>query len=228
MIKLPDNPAERKKIMTLASLGGLALLYVLFTFVLQPYLSGMQVKRTRTAELDDLIWRAKRDLDGTERNMARNADLVAELLRISESDRHILRPSLGNYLLVASAVLNEAARGLPLKLDNINEVPAAAAAPARPAATTGDAPKPAPSTSRFAPYIVNVSLTSGMHALVEFIGRLERENPYITVSRLIVMENKETDPELHFVSIHVQWPVWVDNDHPRRLEAEQIADQERQ
>ncbi len=228
MIKLTDNPNERKKIFALMGVGGLALLYVLFVFVVQPYLSSIQTKKARVSELEeDLIWRARRDLAGVDSNMENNAALVRELLVLSEVNRVILRPSLGNYLLVASAVIKEAAQGLSISIDNINEVPAPASARTTAPAVGGSRP-PSTATARFTTYTVNVSLSGGMHALVEFTGRLEHKNTYLAITRLIIMENQEADPETHFISMHIQWPIWVDNDHPRRLEAEQIADEERQ
>ncbi len=227
MIKLPENPTERKKIIALMCIGGLAVLYLAFMFGVKPYMASQQNKKERVTELEDLIWRAQRDLSGVERSMERNAALVKDLLTISEVQRFILRPSLGNYLLVANEILHEAAKDLKLSLDNVSEVPRPAP-PATLPATAGQAPKTPASTIRFSPYTVNLSITGGLHALVEFLHRLESSNPYLAATRVVIMQQDGHAPETHFVSVHVQWPTWVDNDHPRRLEAEQIADEERQ
>jgi hypothetical protein len=225
LIKLPDNPKDRKKVIAALCLGGLVVFYLALTFGLQPYLAGKRARKDRVAELEDSIWRAQKEMDSVARNMEQNKLLVKELLRISEIEGFILRPSLGNYLLVANGILGKAAEGLRISLDSVSEIPQAVpSGPDKPET----AAKPSPDAARLSTYTVNLALTGGMHALVQFVNRLESGNPYIAITRLEVLEQGKTDPENHVVRIHVQWPVWVDNDHPRRLEAEQIADEESQ
>lgn len=231
MIKLPDNPADRKKVIAALCIGGLGFVYLVFTFGIQPYLAGMQTRRARVVELEDSIWRAQNDLNSVDRNLEQNAQVVKDLLSASESLRYILRPSLGNYLLVATEIINTAAAGLHLSIDNVSEVPRPPAPPAKSKetpASSKDKETPPSAAARFAPYTVNVSLTGGLHPLIQFLNRLESANPYIILPRMVIMEQSEIDPERHFVSLHIQWPTWVDDDHPRRLEAELIADEDRQ
>lgn len=222
MIRLPDNPADRKKAFAAMAVGGLALLYVAFTYGLQPYRASVNTRRERVAELENEIWRAQKDLSAIDRVHEQNNEIVARILAASEQDRHILRPSLGNYLLVATDEINRAAAGLDIQVDTINEVPRTAAVVPK----KGDGTAPPP--NRYAPYTVNVSITGGLHELARFLHRLESANPYATVTRLIVMEQSAETPEKHFISLHLQWPIWVDEGHPQRLQAEMIADEERQ
>lgn len=219
MIKLPDNPEDRKKAIAAIAVGGLALLYVLFAFGIQPYRASLTERKERSAELEDKIWRAQKDLDGMDPAREKNNAIVARILVASEQDRHILRPSLGNYLLVATDLINRAAAGLAIQINTINELPRA---------TQSTKKGNASSSNRFASYTVNLSLTSGLHELARFIHRLESDNPYITVTRLIIMEQSAVNPERHFTSLHLQWPIWADEEQPQRLQAEQIADEERQ
>ncbi len=222
MIRLPDNPADRKKAFAAMAVGGLALLYVAFTYGLQPYRASVNTRRERVAELENEIWRAQKDLGSIDRVREQNNEIVMRILAASEQDRHILRPSLGNYLLVATDEINRAAAGLDIQVDTINELPRTAAVV--PKKSEGTAPPP----NRYAPYTVNVSITGGLHELARFLHRLESTNPYATVTRLIVMEQSDKTPEKHFISLHLQWPIWVDEGHPQRLQAEMIADEERQ
>ncbi len=222
MIKLPDNPADRKKAIAGMALGGLALLYVAFTFGLQPYRASVRARRVRVAELENEIWRAQKDLSAIDQVREQNNQIVARILAASEQDRHILRPSLGNYLLVATDAINRAAAGLDIQIDTIKELPQpVTAAPKKTEETK-------PPQNRFAPYSVNLSVIGGMHELARFLHRIESDNPYATVTRLIVMEQTADTPEKQFISLHLQWPTWVDEGHPQRLQAEMIADEERQ
>lgn len=224
MIRLPDNPADRKKVLAAMAVGGLALLYVAFTFGLQPYRASVSARRARVAELENEIWRAQKDLAAIDRVREQNNEIVAQILVASEQDRHILRPSLGNYLLVATDVINRAAAGMDIQVDTINELPRVE--PVGPKKSGGTKPELPP--KRFEPYSVNVSATGGLHELARFLQRLESGNPYATVTRLVVMEQSEKNTEKHFISLHLQWPTWADEGHPQRLQAEIIADEERQ
>jgi len=222
VIKLPQNPKERKKVIAILCVGAIGILYLVFAFGLQPYIAGMQTRKARIAELEDSIWRAQKDLNSMDSNIEKNALLVKELLAISESRGYILRPSLGNYLLVANGILRSAADGLPILMDGISE------ASQGPTGKQDKDGKKSPETARFAPYTVNLTINGGMHGLSRFLRNLESGNPYVAVTRLAIMGQGETDPETHYINLNIQWPIWVDNDHPRRLEAEQIADEERQ
>jgi len=222
VIKLPNNPSDRKKVIAAIGVGAIGILYLLFTFALQPYLANMNMRRARIAELEDSIWRAEKDLNSADLNMESNAAIVKDLLTVSEVRHFILRPSLGNYLLVANGILRSASERLQISLDIISEVPQNV-----PKRQEQDE-KNTSETSRFAPYTVSLNITAGMHALVKVLHQIETENPYVTLMRLMIMKQENTTPEEHVVNMHIQWPIWVDNDHPRRLEAEQIADEERQ
>lgn len=216
MIRLPENPEDRKKVIAAMAVGGIALLYVVFTFGLQPYRASLLARQVRVNELEEQIWRAQKDLNAIDRVNEANNAIVAQILAASEQDRHILRPSLGNYLLVATDVINRATAGLSLQIDTINELPRSAPA------------TKSPTANRFSPYTVNLSITGGLHNLARLLHRLESKNPYITVTRLIVMEQSAANPERLFISLHLQWPIWEDKEHPQRLQAERIADEERQ
>lgn len=221
MIRLPENPDERKKAIAAIALGVVVLLFVTFMYGLQPYLASIRARKERVTELEDEIWRAEKEIKAMDRIREQNNDIVTRILNESEVKRHILRPSLGNYLLVATEVINQAASGIKISIEAINEMPA-------PAVTTKKGQAKNQQDDRFAPYTINLSLTAGLHDLARFIHRLESGNPYLAVTRLIVMAQSSENPEQHFISIHLQWPIWVDDEHPQRLKAERIADEERQ
>ncbi len=220
MIGLSKDKNARSKITIFLGVVALLVLFLLVHFVILPFFQDMRSHRARAAELENSIWKARHDLDTTERNRLRNTETVAAILYASETQRHILRPSLGNYLLVASDILTSHADALDLKLDSVTEI------------TSVQNLLPAPDgkernrSTRFAPYTVNVSLTAGLHRLARLMHQMEASNPYLSVTRLVVMEQSEKTPDAHAVNLHIQWPIWIENDHPQRLAAEQLVDEE--
>lgn len=217
-IKLPDDRNERIKILFMAGLFGIGILYVLVAFVVLPYFAAVSQDRRRLAELDELLWRAERDINQTERNRTQNAETIQQILGISEIQRHILRPSLGNYLLVAEDILKRAVQDLPVEILSIREI--------------SGVPPPIPETGLPAgrgalwPYSVTINLHANLHTLVRFTNRLRRENPYLAITSLNINAGPPTVPVMHNISIQIQWPVWSDPEHPNRLAAELLADEE--
>jgi len=230
VIKLPDSPEDRKKAFVAIGVVGAGVAYALFTFGIQPYFASVQTRRARVTELQALIDKGQQDANTTERNRKQNAAIIEELLAASEKYNYILRPSLGNYLLVATEIINTTADGLKLSIDNISEVPrpAVAAPVKKKSENKEEQDKQSAYEPKFLSYTVNVSLNSGAHALAQFLNRLESSNPYVTISRLVIMEQSDKDPDKHFVSLHIQWAIWQDEDYPRRLAAELIADEDNQ
>jgi len=230
VIKLPDSPEDRKKVFIVIGLVGAGLAYAFFTFGIQPYFASVQARKARIAELQGLIDKGQRDVSATDRSRTQNAVIVEALLAASEKHHYILRPSLGNYLLVATDIINAATAGLKITVENISEVPRpVVAAPVKKTAEKPeDKDKPKPYEPKFQSYTVNVSLTCSAHALAQFLNHLESANPYVAISRMVVMEQSEKDPDNHFISLHIQWAIWQDEDYPRRLEAERIADEDQE
>lgn len=220
-IKLPDDKQERIKIFVLIGIFATAISYVGATFLLGPYFKAGREKRARIAELDDLLWRAEKDINSIRGNLRRNTVTVSNILAISESQRYILRPSLGNYLLVASEEIEKAANAAGVTIDNIRD-------------TSGPPPKVTDGESkninhsRFWSFAVDISLQADIFDTINFLDQLLKRNPYIAVYKLAIIPRDDASPLKHMINIGIQWPVWRDNDHPNKLAAEQLADEEQQ
>ncbi len=219
-IKLPEDRNERTKIFVMIGLFAAGILYALVAFVLLPYIASVGQDRRRLAELEDLLWRAEREINSTEHNRRRNTITIKEILSISENHRFILRPSLGNYLLVAEDILNRAATDFPLEIVSVREA--------------SGTPPPIPETGLPAgrgflwPYGVSLSLRANLHTAIRYINRLKQENPYLAITSLNINAGPATVPVRHNITMQVQWPVWSDPEHPNRLAAELLADEEQQ
>ncbi|MBT3193030.1 MAG: hypothetical protein HN341_10785 [Verrucomicrobia bacterium] len=218
-MKLPADKNERTKILLLIGIGVAAIGYGVYMFGLSPLLAKRKATQARIAELEDLLWKGRKDIDMVPQYLKQNGEVLDQILQVSEVKRQILRPNLGNYLLVAADIIGHNADVLDLNIDSINETSAMNRTGAPNASADTDGP-------RFKPYTVNVTLTCGLGDLVRLLAALETENPYLCITRLGVIGRSDS-PERHAISFDVQWPIWEDNAHPMRLAAERLSDKEK-
>jgi hypothetical protein len=218
-MNFPDNKEDKNKILLLMGIVLLAVGFGIYSFGISPYFKNRKAMRIESEDLSDKLWQARKDIRNLSRNIDRNTELVDQILKVSEEDRYILRPNLGNYLLVASDILNSQAEALGLTIESINET-------MRITITPEELKKRDANGPRFTPYAINVTLSCGMHDLVRLVQQLEDNNPYMCITRLGVL-NQDDSAEIHSVSFDVQWPVWIDNAHPVQLAAERLSDKER-
>jgi len=218
-MKLPSDKNERNKIFMVIGIAVAAIGYGVYTFGVNPLMAKRQATYARISELEELLWQGRRDINMIPQNRRQNCKLLSEILETSETKRQIIRPNLGNYLLVAADIVGRHAEPLGLKIDTINQMTPTHRQPVAGA-------KRDPNGPRFRVYTVNVSLSAGLSDLAMLIGALERDNPYLCISRLGVIGDATT-PEKHNVSFDVQWPIWIDASHPMQLAVEKLNDEER-
>jgi hypothetical protein len=217
-MKLPEDKAERNKMLGLIGVGVIALAYVTFAFGISPFFQKQNAAEIRISELDDRLWKSKKDIQNAPLNSQKNNELLTQILEASEKEQHILRPSLGNYLLVATDIISRHADAVGITIESISET--------RP--TNSQLPEGHdPNGPRFKAYTVNVKLTCNVLELMKLIEALETANPYLCITRMGIF-GRATDIEQHAVSFDVQWPAWIDNDLPLQLAAEQLSDEERE
>ena len=219
-MKLPEDKNERNKMLGLIGIGILGLAYVVFTFGLSPFFQKQATAEARITELGDMLWRSKKDIQNAPLHLKQNDKVLTHVLNVSEKKRQILRPSLGNYLLVATDIITGHADAAGLTIDTINTTTVI---------QNDKNSKPderAPNAPRFQPYAVNISLNCNLLDLMKLFNALESSNPYLCVTRMGVFNNPD-DFEKHAVSFDVEWPIWLDNDMPLKLSAEKFSDEER-
>jgi hypothetical protein len=219
-MKLPDDKNERDKMLILIAIGVAATLYCSYRFGVKPLLARRAAARARIVEVEDLLFRAGNDIALVPQYLKQNRVVLNHILEISEEERHILRPNLGNYLLVATDIVTAQTDKLGLEVESIAET-LAVERPARKADKTAD-----PNAPRFIPYTVNVSLSCSLIELIRLTRALEDENPYLCITRLGVLGQPD-NPERHAISFNIQWPIWADHTHAMRLAAERLSDEER-
>lgn len=218
-MSLPEDKSERTKLIAIVVILSIAALYVGYTFGLAPLLKNRSDGATRRQELTDLLWQAERDIELLPRNRTLNHELVKEILATSETQQHVLRPNLGNYLLVAKDIVQRHANRLDLVLTSVSETAPPDVVRVR------KTDEPAPEIKFwFVPYTVNVTFAHGFRHTVLLIRALERENPLLCITRMDVIAQPGVDPERHLVSMDITWPVWADDTAPDRLRKQLTAE----
>lgn len=216
-IQLPTDKKERNKILFMIALCGVVILYGLIMFVFVPYRSRVRTDRERLAELEDQLWQADREIRQIPHNRERNIEILNYIIDVSESQEYILRPRLGNYLLVAESLLEQAANEAGVQLRNIRE------ASSPPSSQDANDREDLPA---LAPYNVTFSVHAGMHDLLRFVHTLQQANPYLTIANLTMSAGSDNSQSIHEINIFVQLPVWKHVDRPERLQAERISAEE--
>ena len=197
-MRLPENKKARQKMLALAGLLVAAAAYGVWVAVYEPLRSGRDEARSRTEELEMELRTARALIRRTGDQQRELEETTRELLESSE--RHMLHPRLGNYLLQAREIL--ARHGQAAGVEGIQVVEVGLVELPKSAKQGGRAPA-------VRAYSARALAECGLDALEAWIGALERENPLVAISHLTVAA-QAANPEAHLVRFEVQWPVWIE------------------
>jgi len=198
-MKLPDNRADRIKILVLAVVGTAAVIYgVVF--------GGIRPLLLRKSKLSGDIERIRGDLDRAKVMISRvestqkdNDAVVGEVL--DSSSRNVLQARHGNYLIGARRIVEQAAAPAGVNIVSVTEL-GVSTLELREAAA-GQAAERA-----FKSYTAEVSARGSLHGLIETLNALEKSNPLLCVSKLQINAD-EKNPERHQILLRIQWPIWA-------------------
>lgn len=213
-MRLPENKSDRQKVLALIALGVAAVAYALWAGVVAPLRQGRDESMKKVAELE-VEMRTSRAQVSRLAEMQR--DLAETMRNLSErSERDMLHPRLGNYLLQAREILMR--QGSAAGAENIAVAEIGLVDPPNPPkaapASAGDSPKAAKAAKvakayAVKAYSVRVTAECGTDAFVHWVRALEEENPLVALSQFTLAAQPD-DPQRHQVRFDVQWPVWSD------------------
>lgn len=218
-MNLPEDRSERIKLLAIVVLLTIAAIYLLAMFGIGPLLQKQQARRDRQEMVEDLLWRAERDIDLLPHNRTANHTVLKEIFELTEVNRYVLRSNLGNFLLVARDIVITRARQLGLQIDNVSEL----TPPSLDKLRRREGPPPEPE-HWFKPYTVAVTLECGLPDLTRLLSALESENPLLCITALDITA-RPGHPERHAISFNVTWPIWTDEDWPPIL-VRQLVEEE--
>ncbi len=197
-LQLPENKKDRQKILGVAGVLAVGALYAAWAFGYQPLVAKKAAEAERIVELEKKIQTAERQTQRTPRMQEDLRKATADVADYSE--RHMLHPRLGNYLLTAREILARHAEIAGLASYQSEE--------------TGLSALPAPRDDKqpahtIQAYTVLVSLECSYDQLRHFIRSMEEDNPLLSISSVMISAQARS-PQLHTVRMEIQWPVWID------------------
>lgn len=196
-MKLPEDKKERIRFLVLAAMAVVGGVYISVSLGILPMLRSHGANVDRREELLDLITVGKGEVAQIDQLKARDAKNMEAMKEFD--GRYVLSPRLGNYLLSAKDVIEGLAVKCGIEVENIREVGPVAAIPA---------PAEQQRKNALKSYTAAVSLLCGYSDLAVFVEEIEKSNPYLCITRLVVAGRTKDDPENHSVRLEIQWPVW--------------------
>jgi hypothetical protein len=173
------------------------------------YVSRQSMKKEHT-ELRVKIDKALQELRNEERVRAEYEAGALDMKQLS--DRYVLQPVLGSFVLAARAHLEPLADKTPrFEIINIREAPARAKTKGV-VKKAGDKSKKdkgataAPAKRVYKGYSAEVTATGGYEALTLFVRLVEESNPYLCITDLQIRGQPET-PAQHRLVMLVEWPI---------------------
>lgn len=205
-MQLPQNKADRQKVLALIGVGVLALLYGIWAGIYNPIQTKKKDALARISELQTNVDNAEAQISRIPRT---EDELRTTLVKLMVwSDQHMLYPRLGNYLLPVRETLGLQAERLglnPVQVDEIGLI----AIPRGPKATGNAAMQI---------YAVRVSTTCSYEELRNWFSIIEQENPLVAAGNLMITAQRDY-PLQHQVSFELHYPVWSSADYHNILRA---------
>lgn len=196
------NPNQQEaKVVAAVALGAVLVVIAIWQGVVRPFVNAQKNQTDRLHELQSKIQQATQELRKAVNDRNQNTENLIQIMDIS--DRYLLHPSLGNYLISATAVLEKHAAKCGVTLESIRDA--------------GLFDLPASQNKKgtvnyLRCYTARVVLRVGFFDLVRLLSSLETENPYLCIGALSITPQSSGDVERHTISFDVQWPVWTDED----------------
>ncbi len=216
-MKLPDNKQERTKIFIMIGLGAALVILGIVQGIINPLRNSRKHKFERLEECKSSVDKARKEIRAAARSFDRRMETLTSIRDISE--RHILHPVLGNYLLQATEIVEAHASDLGIGIEPVREV------------GISDIPQDSKTKEDrlLKAYTVRVNMIASYRDTLRLARELEIHNPYVCITSLIIRPRPTEDVEKHNISMEVQWPVWADPEFPHEVEEqlkEEISKQE--
>ena len=201
-MRLPDDKQKRIKILVVIGLGATLVVLGIVQGIIVPLVRVRKEKKARIEECRQGLEEARRQIRAAAATLDQNKEALQTINEISE--RYILHPVLGNYLLEATEHIERHARNANVKVRSIREV--------------GISEIPTHGGERaFKSYTVRLDLECSYRDVASLLREIEASNPYLCVTAITIGGQSRVDPEKHQVSLNVQWPIWADPQTPASL-----------
>lgn len=193
-MKLPENRKERAQVFVLIGIGVLLALFALAQLVVMPFLASRQKLQAALADQGQKLAKAKKELLHAAAIKEEYDRTTVELTSVIASN--VLRPILGSYLVGVTETIENTARDVGLRVEEIQEV------------GIRELPTKKGSTSSrlFKSYAVQVTAEGSYRQATQFMDEFESRNPYLCVTEIRIT-GRPDKPEQHRFILRIEWPI---------------------
>ena len=193
-MKLPATKRERVLVFIMIGVGIVLLGYTIFQIGIIPVLEARKKTEGELEDYKEKLAKARKELSFAAQIGAEYNAVSAQIGKLSAEN--VLHPILGSYLVGVTETLEEMARQVALKVEDVQEV----------GLQDFPAKKKDGSPPAFRSYAVQASASGSYEQTVAFVKLLEERNPYVCVTELRI-SGQSDNPERHRVSLRIEWPV---------------------
>jgi hypothetical protein len=205
-MKLPELKKETIKIVLMAVIGSLAVLYAVVQLVVKPLATSFRANSQKLAEIRDQLDVINRELDRAPRVKSDFAKVTK--LNKAYFEHNALHPVLGTYLIGVQDMLQGIGAAHGVQLDTVTEI-GVAEIPGK----TKDGGKRVIKS-----YGAHAGGSGGYNELTELIEGLTHSNSLACLSELTIIA-KAGSPEKHTLALDMQWPIWEETAEPTNAPA---------
>jgi hypothetical protein len=206
-VKLPDDPKKRQQTLIAIGMGAVIVLVVLYMFAVKPYFEARSAKKEEIAKKTDEVANARKQVDKIAVNRPANKVALTKIKDIS--DKYVVHPRTGlNYQLAVREIVEKASIATGVETEPIVNVSTMSL-------VGGGQKDPSRHTKGCAAVIL---AKCGYSDVLKLVRAIEKENPFVSVTRVSIMGRTTEDKRKHAVTLDVQWPSWIDPAYPDRLQ----------
>jgi len=204
-MKLPDDKKERTKILVLIGIGAVIVVGLILkapVIGILPVLKSKKDKLEKIAKLNTDLASANKEIKQHLRDKAENLDILEKIGDISQ--KHVLKPVLGNYKIPASEVIEPIAKKQNLKIEQFRQIGISAEA----------------AQTVLRAFSARVYVICSYDDLKSLIAEIENSNPLLCILNISIAVQGPESPEgleKHQAYFDVQWPIWADAETPSKL-----------
>lgn len=206
-MKLPDDPKKRQQVLILIGMVAVIVAVVAWMFGIQPFLKNRSDMLADIEKKTGELTTARDEVAKAPGNREMNRQTLKKINDISE--KYVIQPRTGlNYHLAAREILEKVATSVGIETEPIVNVGTGS--------LLGGGQKDPSKHVKACTAIVTAKC--GYGDIVRFVRTLEKENPYMSISRVSVVGRPAEDKKKHSITIEVQWPAWIDPSYPETLD----------
>lgn len=181
--------------LALVVVAAVALGYMAFqapVIGLMPYLKSRKAKLAEIDTKREELRACDREIRQSKHDAAEHVDVLTEIGLLSNT--HLLHPRNENYELVATEIVERHARniGIPVSVTEILRT------------------AELPGITTLKVYKARVTTLGPYYAAVALVAALEKENPYLAITKLSVSSRGVEDKDNHSITFDIHWPRWTD------------------